>query len=431
MSSTHEPSQLLEPSNLLEPLDLTERQLNFEYPSARSDRGGTSQRGSTRATRREFIPRPTEGRDRSPLKSILMVAGALACFGAGTTMPQFQTLVFGNLKSGQTVASAARPSSHSLADVAVKSDASKAAEPKSSESTSNPSNLNAAPDANGAVPPTANSADRNASAANQSAPVAKEAIAGCGVACDQKRCPEGDPHCLEGAAVNPPTPLTVGGGTAAAAGRAQPVRQVASPPPADSERADARGSSRQEERAQSSRDNRRAAPRDTADHQRARRNVATVSRSARGQERDTNQASSWRRNRTVDDEVAAASSWGFWQDRDADQRSSRAWDRAVDDNVPTARSSGRRQDRDADQRSSRAWDRAVDDNVPAARSSGRRENRDADQAASWRRDRYDEYPRGDDRRVFDRTVREDDRVIGRAKRDEGPLMTFPPARYRW
>jgi hypothetical protein len=409
MSSTHEPSQLLEPSNLLEPLDLSERQLNFEYPSARSDRGGASQRGSTGPTRREFIPRPTEGRDRSPLKSILMVAGALACFGAGTAMPQLQTLVFGNLKSGQTVASATRPSSHSLADVAVKADASKVAEPKLSASTSNPSNLNAVPDANGAAPPTTNSADRNASAANQSAPAAKkEAIAGCGGPCDQKRCPEGDPNCLEGAAVTPPAPLTVGGGTAAPAGRAQPVRQVATPAPADSERADARGSSRQEERAQSSRESRRAAPRDTADHQRARRNVATVSRSARGQERDINQASSWRRNRTVDDEVAAASSWGFWQDRDADQRSSRAWDRAADDNVPTGR------------------------------SSGRREDRDADQASSWRRDRYDEYPRGDDRRVFDRTAREDDRVIGRAKRDEGPLkrdeglpMTFPAARYRW
>ena len=246
MSSTHEPSQLLEPSNLLEPLDLSERQLNFEYPSARSDRGGTWQTGASRATRREFIPRPTYRRDRAPLKSILMIAGALACFGAGTAMPQLQTLVFDNLKSGQTVASATRPSSHSLADVAVKPDASKAAEPKLRESTSNASNLNAVPDANGAAPPTTNSADRNASAANQSAPTAKEAIAGCGGPCDQKRCPEGDPNCLEGAAVNPPTPLTVGGGTAAAAGRAQPARQVASPPPADSERADARGSSRQE-----------------------------------------------------------------------------------------------------------------------------------------------------------------------------------------
>src|SRR5215472_1229828 len=271
MSSTHEPSQLLEPSNLLEPLDLSERQLNFEYPSARSDRGGTSQRGSTRATRREFMPRPTEDRNRSPLKSISMVAGALACFGAGTAMPQLQTLVFGNLKPGQTIASATRPSSHSLADVAVKPDAPKVAEPKLSASTSNPSNLDAAPDANGAAPPTTSSADRKAPGVNQSAPAAKEAITGCGGPCDQKRCPEGDPNCLEGAAVNPPTPLTVGGGTAAAAGRAQPARQVASPPPADSERADARGSSRQEERAQSSRENRRAAPRDTADHRRARR----------------------------------------------------------------------------------------------------------------------------------------------------------------
>jgi hypothetical protein len=429
MSSTHEPSQLLEPSNLLEPLDLSERQLNFEYPSARSDRGGTSQRGSTRAANREFIPRPTEGRDRSPLKSILVVAGALACFGAGTAMPQLQTLVFDNLKPGQTIASATRPSSTPLADVAVKSDVSKVAEPKLSESTSNPSNLNAASGAG--VPATTSSAEHNAPAVNQSAPAAKEAITGCGGPCDQKRCPEGDPNCLEGAAAHPPTPLTTGGGTATPAGRAQPVRQVASPPPADSEHADARGSSRQEERAQSSRENRRAAPRDTADHQRARRNVATVSRSARGQERDINQASSWRRNRTADDEVAAASSWGFWQDRDAGQRSSRAWDRAVDDNVPTARSSARRQDRDADQRSSRAWDRAADDNVPTARSSGRWEARDADQASSWRRDRYDEYPRGDDRRVFDRTAREDDRVIGRAKRDEGLPMTFPAARYRW
>src|SRR5262249_54292059 len=189
------------------------------------------------------------------------------------------------------------PSSHPLADVAVKPDASKVPEPKSSERTSNPSNLNAASDA--AMPPATNSADRSASAANQSAPAAKEAIAGCGGPCDQKRCPEGDPNCLEGAAVNPPTPVTTGGGTATPAGRAQPVRQVASPPPTGSERADARGSSRQEERAQSSRENRRAAPRDTADHQRARRNVATVSRSARGQERDINPPSSCPPNPTA------------------------------------------------------------------------------------------------------------------------------------
>jgi hypothetical protein len=393
MSSTHEPSQLLEPSNLLEPLDLTERPLDFEYPSARSDRGGTSQRGSTRATRREFMPRPTGGRGRSPLKSILMIAGALACFGAGTAMPQLQTVVFGNLKSGQTAASTTRPSSAPPADVAVKSDASKVAEPKLSESTSNPSNLNAAPNASGAVPPTTNSADRNAAVTNQPAPAAKEAIAGCGVPCDQKRCPEGDPNCLEGAAANPPTPLTTGAGTAAASGTAQAIR----PPSADSERAETRASSRQEERAQSPRHSRRSVQRDTADQQRARRNVPTVSRSVRWQERDTNQASPWRWDRAADDEVVAARPWASRQDGDADRGAK--------------------------------WRR--DDSLPIARSGGRWQDREVDQASSWRRERYDEYPRGDDRRVLDRAAREDDRVMGRARRDEGQLQAFPPVKYRW
>jgi hypothetical protein len=391
MSSTHEPNQLLEPSNLLEPLDLSERRLNFEYPSARPDRAGTSQRGSARATRREFVPRPTEGHGRSPLKSILMITGALACFGAGTAMPQLQTL-FGDLKSGQTVASATRPSSTPLADVAVKSDASKVAEPKLSESTSNLSNLNAASNASGAVPPTASSADHNASTANQSAPAAKEAIGGCGVPCDQKPCPRGDPNCLEGAAANPPTPLTTGAGTAAASGTAQAIRS----PSAGSERAETRASSRQEERAQSARHNRRSVQRDTAD-QRARRNVPTVSRSVRWQERDTNQASTRRWDRAADDEVVAARPWGSWQDGDADRGAK--------------------------------WRR--DDSLPTARSGGRWQDREVDQASSWRRDRYDEYRHGDDRRVLDRAAREDDRVMERARRDEGQLLAFPPVKYRW
>jgi hypothetical protein len=110
MSSTHEPSQLLEPPNLLEPLDLTEQQLNLVYPSTGPDRGGLSQRGSTQATRSESIPRSTRGDSRSPLKSILMVAGALACFGAGTAWPQIQSLMFGDLRPWQTLGSASRPS---------------------------------------------------------------------------------------------------------------------------------------------------------------------------------------------------------------------------------------------------------------------------------------------------------------------------------
>jgi hypothetical protein len=323
----------------------------------------------------------------------LMIAGALACFGAGTAMPQLQTLMFGDLRSWQTVASATRPSSTPVADVAVKPDASTRAGPKLSESTSDTSNLSTAPNTSGMSPPTASSPDRSASAVDQSAPAGKEASASCGVPCDQQPCPRGDPNCLEGAAANPPTPLTTGAGTAAESGTAQAIRS----PSADSQRAETRASSRQEERAQSSRHNRRSVQRDTADQQRARRNVPTVSRSVRWQERDTNQASTWRWDGAADDEVVAARPWGSRQDGDAD-------------------------------RGAKWW---RDDSLPTARSSGRRQDRDADQASSWRRDRYDEYPRGDDRRVFDRTAREDDRVIGRAKRDEGPLVTFPPARYRW
>jgi hypothetical protein len=103
MSSAHEPSQLLEPSNLLEPLDLTERQLDLPSPSAGSDVTGTSQRGFTRTTKSKFIPRPARGHARSPLKAILMIAGAFACFGAGMAMPQLQKFTFDDVKSWPTI----------------------------------------------------------------------------------------------------------------------------------------------------------------------------------------------------------------------------------------------------------------------------------------------------------------------------------------
>ena len=130
---------------------------------------------------------------------------------------------------------------------------------------------------------------------------------------------------------------------------------------------------------------------------RARRNVPTVSRSVRWQERDTNQASPWRWDRAADDEVVAARPWASRQDGDADRGAK--------------------------------WRR--DDSLPIARSGGRWQDREVDQASSWRRERYDEYPRGDDRRVLDRAAREDDRVMGRARRDEGQLQAFPPVKYRW
>src|SRR5262249_37467134 len=222
----------------------------------------------------------------------------------------------------------------------------------------------------------------------QSVPAGKDVVVG-----NQQLCPKDDSNCLDGAPVTRtahPARAPLGADAATPQGTARSVRRAASPQSADPDRASPRVSARQQERIHSSRHNRRA----------AQRNPSTVSRPSRWQDRDTNQASNWPRDRATDGDVAAARPWGPWQERQADQASSRA------------------------------WDRAADENVSAARPSGRRQGRDPDQASSWRRDRYDEYPRGDDRRVVDRAAREDDRM-GRARRDEGPLMAFPPVRYGW
>ena len=418
MSSAHEPSQLLEPSNLLEPLDLTERQLDVPYPSARSEITGTSQRGFARATKSEFIPRSARGHGRSPLRAIVMIAGAFACFGAGTAMPQLQKLVFDDIKFWQPVGSATSPSSAPVADAALKPDASKLAESKSGVPTSSASDPNIAPNANGMAPPLV-SPDRSAPEVGQAVPAGKKVIVG-----NQQLCPKDDANYLEGAPVTPtvnPTPITPGADAAKPPGTTRSVRQAASPQSADPERASPRASARQQERTQSSRHNRRA----------AQRNLPTVSRSSRWQDRDTNQASNWPRERATDGEVAAARPWGPWQERQADHASSRAWDRAADEDVSAARPSDRRQDRETNQASNRRRDWVADDGAPTARPSDRRQGRDPYQASSWRRDRYDDYSRGDDRRVVDRAAREDDRMVGRARRDEGPLMAFPPVTYGW
>src|SRR5262249_1467780 len=122
---------------------------------------------------------------------------------------------------------------------------------------------------------------------------------------------------------------------------------------------------------------------------------------------------------------------GPGQERKADQGSSRAWDRAADENVSAARPSDRRQDRDTNQTSNWRRDWAADDSAPTARPSGRRQGRDPDQASSWRRDPYDQNPPGDDRGVGGRAARAGHRMGGRARRDSGPLMAFPPVRYGW
>ena len=227
--------------------------------------------------------------------------------------------------------------------VATKSDESSPVEPKSAEikSATPISNASSA----GAATATGletNAADPNASAAAQPAqpaqpaPVAADALAGCAAPCNQQPCPKDDANCLEGAPSPAKEHTRTGGSPAKPAGAAQAVRRAAIPQAADSERAETRASARQEERAQSSRRGKRAAQRETVDHQSvARRNAATVSR----------------------------------------------------------------------------WRRAED------------------RASNWHRDRYDDYPRDGDRRFW--AARDDDFLMGRAERHEGPLMMVPSARYRW
>jgi hypothetical protein len=454
MSSTHEPVHLLEPSDLLEPLDLSDRQADLFYRSARAEPAATLPRGATRAGR--STPRSTESQRRSPLKSILMVAGALACFGAGTSLPQFQSFMRGDLAPEPTVG-VGQPSAPvtdvaAKSEVAAKSDEAKPtsgeAKPASSATpSSNEPKADTALNATGTAPPAANSADRSGSAVDRavqstpvpSAPVATDAVA------NQRPCPKGDANCLEGGAPSPAKNLTNADGTAArltgpaeparqaagaaqpdrqAAGAAQPVRQAATPQ--GSKRVEARASNGQEAsqgqeasngqdvRTQPSRRIKATAQRERTDQRSiARRDVATIDRQSRGQ--DANRASDWRRDFASDDVIPSSSD--RWQNRD-EWRERDGWrERVVDDDIPPARFSGRKEklDRAANWRQDRP-------------SEDRWQERNVDRTSNWRRDRYEEHSR-DERRV--RAGRDDDFVMGRAERNDGPPMIFPPARYRW
>jgi hypothetical protein len=449
MPSTHEPVHLLEPSDLLAPLDLSDRQADLFYRSIGAEPAATSPRGFTRAGRGTSAQRPADSERRSPLKSILMVAGALACFGAGTSLPQFQSFMRGDLapepKVGVGQPSAPVTDVAAKSEVAVKSDEAK---PTSGEakpaSSATPSSNEPKADA---APPAANSADRSGSAvdrAAQSTPVPSAPVANDAVA-NQRPCPKGDANCLEGGAPSPAKNLTNADGTAArltgpaeparqaagaaqpdrqAAGAAQPVRQAATPQ--GSKRVEARASNGQEAsqgqeasngqdvHTQTSRRIKATAQRERTDQRSiARRDVATIDRQSRGQ--DANRASDWRRDFASDDVIPSSSD--RWQNRD-EWRERDGWrERVVDDDIPPARFSGRKEklDRAANWRQDRP-------------SEDRWQERNVDRTSNWRRDRYEEHSR-DERRV--RAGRDDDFVMGRAERNDGPPMIFPPARYRW
>jgi hypothetical protein len=294
MASIREPPQLLEPSNLLEPLDLTEQQLDFVYPLTRPQTD--ENKGFGRTTAGAPVLRASESERRSPLKSLLIVAGAVACFGAGTVFPQLHSLTRGDLGPGSIIGSTSQPSSP-IAEGATK--------------------LEEGPALNTIAGARAASFDEGGASAvaqpGQAAPhaqpasAAKDALADCAAPCNQQACPKDDANCLEGGPLSPAKELTTTDGSAAypAAG-AQPVRRTATPQSADSERAQTRASARQDERA--SHRSKRAVQRERAHQQAvAKRNAATGTRWSRVEAPGVE----WRRDWTG----------GRWQERDAD----RAW----------------------------------------------------------------------------------------------------------
>ena len=425
MSSTHEPPQLLEPSNLLEPLDLKHQHGDFADPSARGQRGERGPRTQPQFTRgKPGVPRPRQAERRSSMKSILLAAGALACFGAGTLFSHMQIVTPSDV--GSPTATTANRSPAPLADVATNSDESPSTEGKSANSSANESKPDAASSTAATMPPATTPPEQNGSAPAQRAqggsaaqPPANNAVAGCAGPCKQQPCSPDDANCLEGGAPSPAKDLTNADGSAATPAQAtRPSRQRASVQSTDSERADSqadseragtRASSRVEERAQSSRPSKRAAQREAADQPSgSKRKVATGS--ATGRRQDGNRASVWRRDVASDDGMP-------WQSRNADQASNEWRDWTADKNLPAARFSGRAEN--VDQAVNWHRDRA---------GENRWQEREPDRASTRRRERSDEYRRDDDRRL---RAGRDDFLMGRAERNEGSFTMVPPARYRW
>src|SRR3954463_12234881 len=95
MSSTHEPFHLLEPSNLLEPFDPRDCHDDLANWSARLRGDEGPPKGQIRAGRTSGSVRIA--RDcRSPVRAVLIVGVAVACFGAGPALPQFRNLASGD-----------------------------------------------------------------------------------------------------------------------------------------------------------------------------------------------------------------------------------------------------------------------------------------------------------------------------------------------
>ncbi len=383
MPSTRDPILLLEPSNLLEPLDLADRHVDPANPTARAEREDSSR--FMRPVRRDSISAPIE-RDRSwRLKSAVIVVGAFACIAAGAALPQLPELAFGDRKPAQQTKPSQQTVAQTIADATkqpvrvvrtpAKSEEAKPAEPKPNEPITSGSNQSIALTANpGTQPPVT----------DQPAPVAQDPAARAAPSCGPRNR-AGDDKCLEGGVPEPaaatarPSVPDRNSDSAAAASRttaASPTKPRAAP----------QSIWELDEGAQQS-VNRRTTQRDAADQ------PATA---------DNNGQSARPSDRNSSDRNSA--------DRNSVERD-------------------RRQDQDSYRASSRRRERSGDNGQTARYGEGRQEQ-DSNRSSSGRRDRYDDARGedrrvgGEDRRLFGRGLREDDRVVG-GPRHEGPIPIFP------
>ncbi len=256
MSPTHEPIKQLEPSNLLVPLDFADRGSDPVPSLQRTDAGEASPKALPAPIVTEPVPPPTTGhRARWPLNSALIVAGALACLGAGAALPQLAILASGG-KPSHTVATATRPAPPA-AQPSVTSEPSKPSEPRSNQLAPGAASVAAAPAANA---PSAATPSRWI----DPGPAGKEA------AIDPAR---------RGAPLQPAAVIAV-----------QPLAATPSILRTENStgRADSATYGRSKERAQSRRDSRRAARRDTGEQAAADDNVPFTGFWARRLDRDSN-----------------------------------------------------------------------------------------------------------------------------------------------
>jgi hypothetical protein len=318
---------------------------------------------------------PKDGRGSARLfKSALIVAGGLACFGAGAALSQLATL--DSIKSSPTVRTVTRP-----------------AQPAAQEATGSDLSRSAQQGVNGSA-----TTGSSQSAATATARQWIDPVPGAKVASEKHASP-GLPQTPGGTAI-----------TAEAPAADQTTPQVASARSNELRRQETRGHGRSKERINSSRETTRAARRGAANRQPAADdNASTASYSDRRQRRDANRMSSRRHERYNE--------YTRGDDGRGDQAESRGW--RIDRTPREAEGVIGRALRD-DHRFSRKVQREDEH----ATGRGRHDDRRMTSRATRNSNRFIDKAAAEDERGDGRASR-DDRRFGRVPRDDGPAMKLP------